>query len=382
VASPKQIAANRINAEKSTGPTTAEGKATAKRNRLTHGLRANELILPGEDPAEFERFVAAWVDGWKPTTMARLELVEEAAKATWRRKRCARVEATRIARRMRTALRKARRREEIQAASVPLLDSGDRAAALAALARRRAGVDRLIALREEIAEAARSPEAWDDDEAHHFTLIALEGYCPADAPAAPLRDASWRLYLRNAPEMRGDGDPEPLGDAAAAAVAAELRRLALGRIEALRRLRSGLPGEPTREAEAEAFEPRPEDAALLRYEAQLTRQFHKALADLVRLAKSGDDLVPAEPGGPRRRRPRRARRPNPIRRRKPILGKRLHPIRNPPRRAPRRSGMGRMFRRFRSRRRGGIAAAGRGRSRGAGSAPRRPPKAAEIHRCG
>ena len=70
MASQKQIDANRINARKSTGPRSPEGKAASKRNRLTHGIRAEEHVLPGEDPAEFRRFVDDWADDWKPATMA------------------------------------------------------------------------------------------------------------------------------------------------------------------------------------------------------------------------------------------------------------------------------------------------------------------------
>jgi hypothetical protein len=38
VTSPKQIAANRRNASRSTGPVTAQGKARASRNARRHGL--------------------------------------------------------------------------------------------------------------------------------------------------------------------------------------------------------------------------------------------------------------------------------------------------------------------------------------------------------
>ena len=40
MASDKQNEANRRNAEQSTGPKTAEGKAIAAQNSLRHGLRA------------------------------------------------------------------------------------------------------------------------------------------------------------------------------------------------------------------------------------------------------------------------------------------------------------------------------------------------------
>jgi hypothetical protein len=50
MATPAQIAANRANAQKSTGPRTAEGKAASRLNALKHGLDAESLIIPGEDP--------------------------------------------------------------------------------------------------------------------------------------------------------------------------------------------------------------------------------------------------------------------------------------------------------------------------------------------
>ena len=51
--SEKQIKANRNNAQKSTGPKTAEGKEIVRYNALGHGLRAETvLLLPGEDSEE------------------------------------------------------------------------------------------------------------------------------------------------------------------------------------------------------------------------------------------------------------------------------------------------------------------------------------------
>jgi hypothetical protein len=48
MASEKQIAANRANAEKSTGPRTAAGKLKSSRNAFRHGL--SRLLL--SDPIE------------------------------------------------------------------------------------------------------------------------------------------------------------------------------------------------------------------------------------------------------------------------------------------------------------------------------------------
>ena len=43
--SAKQIAANRRNAQSSTGPTTGAGKARASQNAVTHGLLARHALL-------------------------------------------------------------------------------------------------------------------------------------------------------------------------------------------------------------------------------------------------------------------------------------------------------------------------------------------------
>ena len=48
MASPAQLAANRRNAQKSTGPRTAEGKKRASLNALKHGMTAKTVVLPHE----------------------------------------------------------------------------------------------------------------------------------------------------------------------------------------------------------------------------------------------------------------------------------------------------------------------------------------------
>ncbi|HEY7615839.1 MAG TPA: hypothetical protein VH744_03475, partial [Terriglobales bacterium] len=56
-----QIAANRANAQLSTGPRTEAGKAAVAQNRATHGLSgAAFFLLPHEDEAEFQALVAAY----------------------------------------------------------------------------------------------------------------------------------------------------------------------------------------------------------------------------------------------------------------------------------------------------------------------------------
>ena len=54
----KQIAANRHNALKSTGPGTPEGKRRSRCNALRHGLTAETVIGVLEDASDYEAFEA------------------------------------------------------------------------------------------------------------------------------------------------------------------------------------------------------------------------------------------------------------------------------------------------------------------------------------
>ena len=66
MASQKQIEANRRNAEKSTGPKSAEGKATVARNALKHGLAGHGVILPGEMAGQLQDRVVFLRPSYRP----------------------------------------------------------------------------------------------------------------------------------------------------------------------------------------------------------------------------------------------------------------------------------------------------------------------------
>jgi hypothetical protein len=82
--SQKQHQANQLNALRSTGPVTTEGKAAVRLNALRYGLRARSLLLPGEDPAEFERLFAGLEADWRPQNQTERLLVEQMAVAQWK----------------------------------------------------------------------------------------------------------------------------------------------------------------------------------------------------------------------------------------------------------------------------------------------------------
>lgn len=85
--SAKRIKANRLNAQKSTGPRTEAGKERSRRNALKHGLTAEELLLPGEDPANFEALHQGLLADLKPRGVLEAELVSEVVKLLWRIRR-------------------------------------------------------------------------------------------------------------------------------------------------------------------------------------------------------------------------------------------------------------------------------------------------------
>ena len=89
----RQIEANRLNAQHSTGPSTPEGRAAVRLNGLKYGLYAETLILPGEDPAEFEALLDRLDAEHQPATPTEEIFVSQIAMASWRRLRVQRMEA-------------------------------------------------------------------------------------------------------------------------------------------------------------------------------------------------------------------------------------------------------------------------------------------------
>src|SRR5205814_2211288 len=92
MSSQQQIEANRLNAKKSTGPSTPEGRAAVSLNGLKYGLYAQTLILPGEDPAEFGAMLDRFHAEHQPATPTEEAFVSQIATATWRRARIQRME--------------------------------------------------------------------------------------------------------------------------------------------------------------------------------------------------------------------------------------------------------------------------------------------------
>jgi hypothetical protein len=87
VATDKQTAANRLNAQKSTGPKTPEGRAAVRLNGVKHGLTAETIVLKGESEADFTNMLESFEAEHQPTTPTEESLVVQLAMATWRLRR-------------------------------------------------------------------------------------------------------------------------------------------------------------------------------------------------------------------------------------------------------------------------------------------------------
>ncbi len=79
-----QLDANRANARHSTGPQTPEGKAASSQNNLRHGFRSQTVVLPGEDPAEFDALLDELNLHFEPDDLTDQRCVDEMAAAEWR----------------------------------------------------------------------------------------------------------------------------------------------------------------------------------------------------------------------------------------------------------------------------------------------------------
>jgi hypothetical protein len=87
-----KLAANRQNAQHSTGPKTEAGKAQSRRNALKHGIFAANMFVYGENPSEYQELLDALREDLAPEGALEELLVERIAICVWRGKRVLRCE--------------------------------------------------------------------------------------------------------------------------------------------------------------------------------------------------------------------------------------------------------------------------------------------------
>ena len=216
-----QINANRRNAQKSTGPRTAEGKAASSRNGLTHGLCAGKHILTDEDPEEFLLLLKDLHDRFRPVGQSEEKLVLRIAAGQWRLDRSLPMEAGIYRERLEVVAARdfARKRDhvnhkknyELEPDTVPpprpLPSEGDRLArafnidcdgpnSLAKLARYETSLERSIdrCLRQlERYQAARTASAPEVEQ----TVPPAEAAPPAEPAATPSKSEDYHMNPKN-----------------------------------------------------------------------------------------------------------------------------------------------------------------------------------------
>src|SRR4051812_7273354 len=92
----KQIEANRRNALKSTGPTSAEGKQRSRCNAVRHGLTAETVIVALENAEDYKAFEAAITTDYDAQSAVERELVLRLASLLWRIRRATRQAAPQL----------------------------------------------------------------------------------------------------------------------------------------------------------------------------------------------------------------------------------------------------------------------------------------------
>ena len=85
--SAKQIAANRENAKKSTGPKTDATKELTKMNALRHGMTGQVNLMPEEDREAHDKFCAAIVESLAPEGALEIQFAQSIAEDNWRANR-------------------------------------------------------------------------------------------------------------------------------------------------------------------------------------------------------------------------------------------------------------------------------------------------------
>lgn len=108
MATQKQVLANQVNAQWSSGPASVEGKALVAKNPLKHGVFSKQVLLDGESKEEFEVLNTQLYAYFKPQNFLEQLLCERAVAAAWRLARVTKMETILIN----------------QAARISLLDKG------------------------------------------------------------------------------------------------------------------------------------------------------------------------------------------------------------------------------------------------------------------
>jgi hypothetical protein len=92
MATEKQISANRLNSQKSTGPRTDAGKSITRLNALKSGIHAQSHVIRGEDPEALAHLAAEYNSEFRPATPRQRDLVDTLVHNEWKIRRLRAIE--------------------------------------------------------------------------------------------------------------------------------------------------------------------------------------------------------------------------------------------------------------------------------------------------
>jgi hypothetical protein len=310
---------NRRNAQRSTGPKSAEGKARARLNALKHGLRAEEFALPGEDCDELKRLTDEWVEYYEPRSPGERAVLDRCVYATVQLQRCARYQAEAVAEQVRTAQEDWNRQQEEEFAELVERLKTEPEKAVRNLKRSTMGCRWLIAqwtqlrqpldegqfwLASELDQAIRlsgeSPDPGQYRTSHMAYFLAYYSYFCRQHRSEERID--WLTDARRMPEtfrrdLNGGGPPD---DQASRGVLQMVIAEELAELEALEeRLRTEVEG-PSRAGlvHRSLLLEGPKGALLARYERMHDTAFHRSYKTLLKGEVQHEDELAPSPATP------------------------------------------------------------------------------------
>src|ERR1700734_33076 len=92
MATEQQIAANRLNAQQSSGPTSQVGRNRSSMNARRHGLTGQVTTMTDEDRAAHDQFSEALIKNLAPDGAMEVQLAHRIATDSWRLNRASAIE--------------------------------------------------------------------------------------------------------------------------------------------------------------------------------------------------------------------------------------------------------------------------------------------------
>jgi polyhydroxyalkanoate synthesis regulator phasin len=297
--SEKKLAANMLNAQKSTGPRTQKGKDRSRWNALKHGLLAKQVVVPlkegKESKAAWERLLAELREDLAPQGVLEEIMVERIAECYWRLGRGIRSETAEIAKQLESA-----RRDEMSEQSKRFSSLSERLRSHDDEARRELeksslGLEHLIRVLN---------EARDEVQRVGYTSKPCLSKLSENFGSG---EGELVSRCSNLTRMAIQGPPKPgqaAGEAAGNLSPEECKRTILGLIDSEKeqleaRLEVAVESE-RREMEVKydrlALPPNMPMEKILRYETAIERQLYRAISQLERLQRQrkGEPIPPVK----------------------------------------------------------------------------------------